>query len=198
MLISVHQSNSEDACHPSLYQPLARSIASISSPVEATLQTTGHHPTSYSASLPHNHNWCTTAIMPSTIKTDASKVTHNGSSKSNSSSSSSSHHPKHSEAIDRYLAEDRDHRSLAVNEYDSHQAHDRWRRAEYLVGVLSKEYWSEKDAKKRSRSKNDYQMAWRTPCFWWHFIAVWLATAIRDSLLFGKLDTGLQPLLQYS
>jgi hypothetical protein len=76
--------------------------------------------------------------MPSTTKTNTSKLAHNGSSKSNSASPS--HHSKHLEGIDRYLADSRDHRSLVVKEYDSHQAHDKWRHAEYLVEVLSKEY----------------------------------------------------------
>lgn len=80
------------------------------------------------------------AIMASDTKTYISKVAYNGSSKSSSSSfSPNSYHTttrKQSDAMDRYLAEERDHRSYTVNTYDPYQQDARRKHAEYLVDLL--------------------------------------------------------------
>lgn len=116
-------------------------------------------------------------IMPSTGKSTTSKLAHNGSFKSNSSSSAPINKTKFSEATDRFLAEKRDYKSLAVAEYDSHQASDRRKHAENLLEVLSNRYWG---LKKRCGVKNVvlglemWQYSWHViVCFGWT-IFVWV------------------------
>jgi hypothetical protein len=82
--------------------------------------------------------------MPSTHKTTSSKRVHRGSTKSSSSSHRSSHPSSKStereKPIERYVEEERDHRSYEVQEHDPYQEEARLRHEEALRRVVEMDY----------------------------------------------------------
>lgn len=88
-----------------------------------------------------------------THRSTSSTKAHNGSAKGSSSATSSTskaHSYKHKhnsskdqsgeETVERFVQDDRDHRSFAVAEYDVHQVDAKKRHAEKLKDVVGKKY----------------------------------------------------------
>ena len=87
--------------------------------------------------------------MPSS-STKAHSGSHRGSSSSHNSNSSHSHthstssssskNKSSSEIVDRFVREERDHRSFAVEEFDAHQESAKQSHADMLVDAVGKNY----------------------------------------------------------
>jgi hypothetical protein len=82
--------------------------------------------------------------MPSSQETTSSKIAHRGSSKSISASYRPSHpsskSTEYERAVDKFIQEERDHRSYTVPEYDSHQEEARRMHQKKLKDIVQIDY----------------------------------------------------------